>query len=140
MRVLVFLLLFAGSARAVPVVPQFRTGTQTSNTRSTTQMVEQIKSVNFSTGYTYSVSGTGVTSDGALIPQGTTTQNVNVDGVTSQWQGLPLENRPVYQQQTQGQSFQLTEHFAPPGLTQMTTITRTINTETVTDSTSIFGP
>ena len=103
-------------------------------------MVEQIKSVNFSTGYTYSVSGTGVTSDGALIPQGTTTQNVNVDGVTSQWQGLPLENRPVYQQHTQGGSFQLTEHFAPPGLTQMTTITRTINTETVTDGTSIFGP
>ena len=83
MHVLVFLLLFAGSAKAVPVVPQFRTGTQTSNTRSTTQMVEQIKSVNFSTGYTYSVSGTGVTSDGALIPQGTTTQNVNVDGITS---------------------------------------------------------
>ena len=59
MRALAFLLLFAGSASAVPVVPQFRTGSQTSNTRSTTQVVENIKSVDFATGYTYSVSGTG---------------------------------------------------------------------------------
>ena len=140
MRVLVFLLLFAGSASAVPVVPQFRTGSQTSNTRSTTQVVENIKSVDFATGYTYSVSGTGVTSSGALIPQSSTPQNVTMEGVQSQWQGLPLSSKPTYQQQTQGAAFQLTEHYSGPGLQTITTIQRTTTVETVTDSTSVFGP
>ena len=140
MRGLVFLLLFAGSANAVPVVPQFRTGTQTSNSRSTTQIVEQIKSVDFATGYTYSISGTGVTSDSPLIPQSTTTQTVTIDDVTSQWQGLPLESKPAYQQHTQGAAFSMTEHYSGPGLQTVTTITRTLNTETVTDTTSVFGP
>ena len=140
MRVLVFLLLFAGSANAVPVVPQFRTGQQTTNTRSTTQVVENIKSVDFATGYTYSVSGSGVSSSGALIPQSSTTQNVTMEGVQSQWQGLPLSSKPTYQQQTQGASFQLTEHYSGPGLQTITTIQRTTTIETVQDSTSVFGP
>jgi hypothetical protein len=140
MRALAFLLLFAGSAGAVPVVPQFRTGTQTSNTRSTTQVVENIKSVDFASGYTYSISGTGVTSSGALIPQSSTTQNVTMKGVQSQWQGLPLSSKPTYQQQTQGAAFQLTEHYSGPGLQTITTIQRTTTVETVTDSTSVFGP
>ena len=137
---LLILLLLAGPAAAVPVVPNFTTGTMTSTTRSTTSMVENIKSVDFATGYTYSVSGTGVSSDGALIPQGTTSQSVNVDGVVSQWQGLPLQSKPVYQQQTQGGAFSLTEHYSAPGVQTITTIQRTITTETITDSTSIFGP
>ena len=140
MRALAFLLLFAGSAGAVPVVPQFRTGQQTTNTRSTTQVVENIKSVDFATGYTYSVSGSGVSSSGALIPQSSTTQNVTMEGVQSQWQGLPLSSKPTYQQQTQGASFQLTEHYSGPGLQTITTIQRTTTIETVTDSTSVFGP
>jgi hypothetical protein len=134
------LLLLAGPAAAIPVVPQFRTGTQTSNTRSTTQVVENIKSVDFATGYTYSVSGSGVTSSGALIPQAATTQSVTMEGVQSQWQGLPLSSKPTYQQQTQGAAFQLTEHYSGPGLQTITTITRQVTTETVTDSTSVFGP
>ena len=140
MRALAFLLLFAGSAGAVPVVPQFRTGQQTTNTRSTTQVVENIKSVDFATGYTYSVSGSGVSSSGALIPQSSTTQNVTMEGVQSQWQGLPLSSKPTYQQQPQGASFQLTEHYSGPGLQTITTIQRTTTIETVTDSTSVFGP
>ena len=140
MRALAFLLLFAGSASAVPVVPQFRTGSQTSNTRSTTQVVENINSVDFATGYTYSVSGTGVTTNGALIPQSSTTQNVTMEGVQSQWQGLPLSSKPTYLQQTQGAAFQLTEHYSGPGLQTVTTIQRTTTVETVTDSTSVFGP
>ena len=137
---LLILLLLAGPAAAVPVVPQFRTGSQTSNTRSTTQVVENIKSVDFATGYTYSVSGSGVTSSGALIPQAATTQSVTMEGVQSQWQGLPLSSKPTYQQQTQGAAFQLTEHYSGPGLQTITTIQRTTTVETVTDSTSVFGP
>ena len=140
MRVLALLLLFAGSASAMPITPSFRTGQQTTNTRSTTQVVENIKSVDFATGYTYSVSGTGVTTDGALIPQSSTTQSVTMEGVQSQWQGLPLSSKPTYLQQTQGAAFQLTEHYSGPGLQTITTIQRTTTVETVTDSTSVFGP
>ena len=139
MRALALLLLMAGPAAAVPVVPNFRSGTTTSHTESTTQMVEQIKSVNYATGYTYSVSGTGVTSDGALIPKTSTPQLVNMEGVQSQWQGLPLEQKPTYQQQTQGASFQLTESYMGPGLQSITTITRTVESSSVTDTTSVFG-
>ena len=112
----------------------------TSNTRSTTQIVENIKSVDFATGYTYSVSGSGVTSSGALIPQAATTQSVTMEGVQSQWQGLPLSSKPIYQQQTQGAAFQLTEHYSGPGLQTVTTVQRTTSIETITDSTSVFGP
>ena len=140
MRVLALLLLFAGSASAMPITPTFRTGQQTTNTRSTTQVVENIKSVDYASGYTYSVSGTGVTSSGALIPQATATQSVTMEGVQSQWQGLPLSSKPIYQQETQGAAFQLTEHYSGPGLQTITTIQRTTTIESVTDSTSVFGP
>ena len=112
----------------------------TSTTRSTTSIVENIKSVDFATGYTYSVSGSGVTSDGPLLPQAATTQNVTMEGVTSQWLGLPLESKPTYQQETQGAAFQLTEYYNGPGLTTVTTVQRTTTVESVTDSTSVFGP
>ena len=55
-------------------------------------------------------------------------------------QGLPLSSKPTYQQQTQGAAFQLTEHYSGPGLQTITTIQRTTTVETVTDSTSVFGP
>ena len=139
MRALGLLLLLAGPAVAVPVTPNFRTGTQTTHTESTTVVVESIRSIDFATGYTYSVSGTGVTSDGPLIPQATTPQTVNIDGVSSQWQGLPLSSKPTYQQQTQGASFQLTEHYSGPGLQTITTIDRTTTVQSITDSTSVFG-
>ena len=139
MRALGLLLLLAGPAVAVPVTPNFRTGTQTTHTESTTVVVESIRSIDFATGYTYSVSGTGVTSDGPLIPQATTPQTVNIDGVSSQWQGLPLTSKPTYQQQTQGQSFQLNEHYSGPGMQRMTFIDRTTTVQSITDSTSVFG-
>jgi len=57
MRWLIALLVLSAPVQAMPVVPNFRTGTMTSRTESTTQVTESIRSVDFATGYTYSASG-----------------------------------------------------------------------------------
>lgn len=141
MRAAVILLLLAGPAAAVPVVPQFRTGQQTTHTRSTTQISESIRSVDFATGYTYSASGTGVEHDGArMLPSAIERQTQTTEGVQSQWLGLPLQERPAWRMTTPGGSFQWTEHYSGPGLQTITTIERTTSITSDTSSTSVFGP
>ena len=141
MRWVAVLLLMAGPAVAVPVVPNFRTGTMTSRTESTTQVNEQIRSVNFGTGYTYSASGTNVQHSGSsLVPGAGTTQTQTVDGVTSSWTGLELQNKPTWSIVNPGGSFQFVESYTGPGLEAVTEITRTTVVESVTDTVSVFGP
>ena len=48
-------------AQAVPVVPNFTQGSMTSHTETTSTVVETINSMDYSTGFTYSISGHGVT-------------------------------------------------------------------------------
>ena len=50
----------AGSASAVPVVPNFTQGSMTSVTTQTVTTNETINSMDYATGWTYSVSGSGV--------------------------------------------------------------------------------
>jgi hypothetical protein len=141
MRWVAVFLLMAGPAVAVPVVPNFRTGTMTSRTESTTQVNEQIRSVNFGTGYTYSASGTNVQHSGSsLVPDAGTTQTQTVDGVTSSWTGLELQNKPTWSIVNPGGSFQFVESYTGPGLEAVTEITRTTVVESVTDTVSVFGP
>jgi len=141
MRWLAVVLLLATPAAAVPVVPNFRTGTMTSRTESTTQVTEQIRSVDFSTGYTYSASGTNVQHSGSsLLPKALETQTQQVDGVTSSWTGLDLENKPTWSIVNEGAAFQFNETYSGPGLEAVTEITRTTVVESVTDTTSVFGP
>jgi hypothetical protein len=141
MRWLAGLVLFAGAASAVPVVPNFRTGTMTSRTESTTQVTEQIRSVNFGTGYTYSASGTNVQHSGSsIVPGASATQTQTIDGVTSSWTGLELQNKPNWSIVNPGGSFSFVEHYSGPGLEAVTEITRTTVVESVTDTVSVFGP
>ena len=141
MRWVAVLLLLAGPAVAVPVVPNFRTGTMTSRTESTTQINEQIRSVNFGTGYTYSASGTNVQHSGSsLVPSAGATQTQTVDGVSSSWTGLELQNKPTWSIVNPGGSFQFVESYTGPGLEAVTEITRTTIVESVTDTVSVFGP
>ena len=77
----------------------------TSNTTTTTTVTETINSMDYNTGWQYSVTGTNVTADGPLSPTGSgsiATTNVTLDGVTSQWNGLNLENRPNFTQTNNG--------------------------------------
>ncbi len=121
--------------QAVPVVPNFTQGSMTSHTETTSKVTETINSMDYNTGYQYSVTGSGVTASGNLNP-GTGTNNVTIDGVTSSW--TTPTNKPAFTQTTPGAAFQFTETLSGPGLTQQTIIQRVTEVTSVTDTTSIF--
>ena len=110
------------SAEAVPVVPNFTQGSMTSHTETTSKVTETINSMDYSTGYQYSTSGTGITASGNLSP-GTGTNNVTIDGVTSTWTGVT--SKPTFTQTTPGAAFQFAETYSGPGLQNHTIIQRT---------------
>tara|TARA_Y100001937_G_scaffold128645_1_gene206443 strand:- start:1550 stop:1999 length:450 start_codon:yes stop_codon:yes gene_type:complete len=124
------------TALAVPVVPNFTQGSMTSHTETTSKITETINSMDYSTGYQYSATGTGVTANGNLSP-GTGTNNVTIDGVTSTWTGVT--SKPQFTQTTPGAAFQFTETYSGPGLQNQTIINRTTEITSVTDTTSIFS-
>ena len=143
-RILTVLLLLssAGAARAVPVVPNFTQGGMTSNTETTSTVTETINSMDYNTGWQYVVTGTGVSSDGSLTPTGTGSidvTNVTLDGVTSEWTGLNLNQRPNFTLTTPGNTFQFTESYQGPGLSNHTIIQRVTEVHSVTNTTSTFS-
>ena len=123
-------------ANAVPVVPNFTQGSMTSHTETTQKITETINSMDYNTGYQYSVTGSGVTASGNLSP-GTGTNNVTIDGVTSTWTNV--NSKPTFPQTTPGAAFQFTETLSGPGLSNHTIINRTTEVTSVTDTTSIFS-
>lgn len=125
-----------GTAQAVPVVPNFTQGSLTSRTETTQTITETINSMDYGTGYQYSVTGSGITADRELSP-GTGSNNVTINGVTSTWTGI--KDRPNFTQTTPGAAFQFTETYSGPGLQNQTIINRTTEVTSVTDSTSIFS-
>ena len=122
-------------ARAVPVVPTFTQGSMTSHTETTSKITETINSMDYSTGYQYSATGSGVTASGNLSPT-TGTNNVTINGVTSSWTGVT--GKPTFTQTTPGAAFQFTETLSSPGLQNHTIIQRVTEVTSVTDTTSIF--
>jgi hypothetical protein len=127
--------LLAPVANAVPVVPNFTQGSMTSHTETTSTVTETINSIDYNTGYQYTVTGSGITASGNLSP-GTGANNVTIEGVTSSWTGI--NSRPSFTQTTPGAAFQFTETYQGPGLSNQTIIQRTTEIQSVTDTTSIF--
>ena len=138
-----YVLANARTASAVPVVPNFTQGSMTSVTTQTVTTNETINSMDYATGWTYSVSGSGVeVEEGTTIsPDVTTTQTNTNNGVTSTWTGLDLSqnNKPNWVQSEAGAAFQFTEHYSGPGLQTHTIIQRETTVQSVTESTSIFS-
>ena len=137
----VFALASAKTATAVPVVPNFTQGSMTSNTTTTSTVTETINSMDYNTGWQYVVTGTNVEASGNLTPTGagsTTNTNITLDGVTSEWTGLNLNQRPDFTMTTPGAAFQFTESYQGPGLSNHTIIQRTTTINSVTDTTSTF--
>ena len=137
----VLLLLFSASAvKAVPVVPNFTQGAMTSRTETSSQVTETINSINYNTGYQYVITGTNMSHDGDTISAPSVTAGTNtIEGVTSTWTGMDLENKPNFTITTPGAAFQYTETYQGPGLSNHTIINRTTNVTSVTDTTSIFS-
>mgnify|MGYP004292169951 CR=1 FL=1 len=126
----------AADVLAVPVVPNFQQGSMTSHTETSSKVTETINSMDYSTGYQYSVTGSGVSASGTLSP-GTGTNNVTIEGVTSSWTGAT--STPNFTQTTPGAAFQFTQTYKGPGLQNHTVIQRVTEVTSVTDTTSIFS-
>lgn len=101
-------------AIAVPVTPNFTSGTMTSHTESTTTVNETIKQVDYQTGWSYTVTGT----------------NINLPDV-------PKLGTP-YTIMKQGEPFQFSETYNGPGMIKEMTVERTTTINSVTDTTSVF--
>ena len=141
LQAVIILLSSAGAARAVPVVPNFTQGSMTSSTTTTSTVTETINSMDYNTGWQYVVTGTNVEASGNLTPTGSgsiSNTNVTLDGVTSTWNGLNLDQRPEYNMTVPGAAFQFTESYQGPGLSNHTIIQRTTTINSVTDTTSTF--
>ena len=126
-----------GAAQAVPVVPNFTQGSMTTRTETKQTINETINSMDYSTGYQYSVTGTNVKTTSGNINLPTTQTSNTIDGVTSTWTGL--QGSQTWVQADPGAAFQFTETYQGPGLQNQTIIQRETLVESITESTSIFS-
>ena len=137
---LLVLLVLPVRTFAVPVVPQFRSGSSQTSSTSESIINESITSHQYRTGYSYSASGHNIKSEtGYINPTPTTTNEQTVGGVNFSWTSPNLEAIPRWSINTDGAAFSLQETLITPGLDTVTTITRTINTSTTTETTTTFG-
>ena len=140
MVVVVSALANVQTAMSVPVVPNFTQGSMTSNTETTSTVTETINSMSYKTGYDYVISGTNIEHDGNTISAPSSTGNSNtLNGVTSTWTGLDLEDKPNFTISNPGGAFQFTESYTGPGLSNHTIIQRTTEIQSVTNTTSVFS-
>ena len=137
---LLVLLVLPVRAFAVPVVPQFRTGSSTTSSTSESIINETITSHQYRTGYSYAASGHNIKSEtGYINPTPTTTNEQTVGGVNFSWTSPNLEAIPRWGIVNDGAAFSLQETLITPGLDTITTITRQINTSTTVETTTTFG-
>ena len=138
-RLIILLLIGVSPVQAVPVVPNFQSGAMTSHTETTTKVTEIINSIDYQTGWQYTVTGTNVKSDGAtLLPPSTSTTNT-LDGVSSTWSGLDASKIPNFTVNNTDQSWQFTTSLSQPGLVNQTIINRTTDMTSITDTVSTFS-
>ena len=149
--VVLLLLSFGGAAaNAVPVVPNFQQGSMTSHTETESTVTETINSIDYRTGWEYSVTGTGVSNNGEALNPNVNTSTVTIspsvgtgDGaitgaVTSSHDALDFSSQSQFTQTTPGAAFQFTQSYQGPGMTNQTIIQRVTSIESVTDTTSVF--
>ena len=139
---LLFLLVAPIRVFAVPVVPQFRSGSSQTSSTSESVINETITSYQYRTGYSYSASGHNIESadvNSYINPSASTLTEQTVGGVSFSWTSPNLEAVPRWKISTPGSAFSLQETLITPGLDTVTTITRTINTTTTTETTTTFG-
>ena len=114
MKYLFIALLLLPCPALASTAPTFTRGTMTSRTESFTRVSETYNIVEYSTGSSYTMTGTNV-----------------------QWQGKP-QLGTVYTQVIPGCATQFTESYLGPGLASETNFTRVTEITSVTDSVSVF--
>ena len=138
-RLLPLLLLISSPAYSVPVVPNFTQGTMQSTTRTTSVVTESIVSHDYNTGHQYSINGSNLTISGSTISPNSSSVTGTINGQSQSWTGLDLSTKPNVTITNTSQPFQYVETYRGPGLSNMTTINRTTNIESVTETTSVFA-
>ena len=147
--VLLWLSLMGSTANAVPVVPNFQQGSMTSHTETESTVTETINSIDYRTGWQYSVTGDAGSNDGEPLNPNVTTSTVTVGqgtngetgltgSVTSSYDALDFNSQSNFTQTTPGAAFQFTQSYQGPGMTNQTIIQRVTSIESVTDTTSVF--
>tara|TARA_B100000282_G_C31686329_1_gene469217 strand:- start:631 stop:1053 length:423 start_codon:yes stop_codon:yes gene_type:complete len=137
-KLILLLFIYAIPVKSQPITPAFTTGTSSSTTNTTTSISEIITSTDFSTGYEYTVTGVGVSMDGESITPQPTNINESINGTVYTWTGLDLNNKPNWTV-SEGNAFQFTETYKAPGLQNITVINRSIESESVVTTTSVFS-
>jgi hypothetical protein len=101
-------------ANAESVVPNFTRGTITATTETQTKIIESIRQVEYTTGTSYTVTGT----------------NINIPGTPQKGANYSVMN--------QGAPFQFSETYLGPGVAKETWIDRTTEQQSTTNSVSVF--
>ena len=106
--------MLCSPVQAASVVPNFTRGVVTAETKTSQTITEVIRSIEYSTGESYTVTGT----------------NIN----------MPSNPGPDtnYSQLNPGAAFQFSETYLGPGIATETYIDRTTTTESFTNSISVF--
>ena len=149
--ILVLTIGSVGAARAVPVVPNFQQGSMTSHTETESTVTETINSIDYRTGWEYSVTGVGVENNGEPLNPNVSTTTVQVAptvgtdetgataaAVTSSFDSLNFSTGSNYTISDPGGAFQFTQTYSGPGMTNQTIIQRVTTIQSVTDTTSTF--
>ena len=149
--ILALVLGSAGTARAVPVVPNFQQGSMTSHTETESTVTETINSIDYRTGWEYSVTGVGVDNNGEALNPNVSTTTVQVAptvgteesgataaAVTSSFDALDFSAQNNFTIHEPGAAFQFTQTYSGPGMTNQTVIQRVTTIQSVTDTTSTF--
>ena len=151
-RLITILLLLssAGAARAVPVVPNFQQGSMTSHTETESTVTETINSIDYRTGWEYSVTGVGIENNGQPLNPPTSTSTVTVNptvgsgesavtgAVTSSFDALDMSATNNFTIHEPGGAFQFSQSYQGPGMTNQTLIQRVTTIKSLTDTTSTF--
>ena len=133
------LLLNTTEILAVPVVPNFSSGSMSAVTRTTQNITENIVSTDYNTGHSLTINGTNLEIDGSTMLPNPATVNQTVNGTTYKWTGADLTTMPNVSIKNAGAAFQLQMSYQGSGLSNITNITRQTQVESVTETTSTFS-
>ncbi len=139
-RLVALFLLTASPCSAIPVIPNFSSGSTISRTTSSQDTREIIRSYSYSTGYQYTSGGSNIEplNGGTITPPSVGGTPTTINGITSTTTGIDLNNKPQWKQSVAGGNTQYHESYMGPGLQSFIEIDRTITTQSVTESTSTF--
>ena len=132
------------TALAVPVVPNFTQGSMTSHTETTSKVTETINSIDYNTGWQYSVTGTNVNNGDANLNPSNVSNTVminplgGIEGQVSSTTSSANLAASDFKITDPKEAFQFTQTYSGPGMSNQTIIQRVTEVTSVTDTTSVF--